>query len=236
MSSSSLPRDLISITALSLRTPSLASDLWQRPSKSQPLLVSLSIATDVRAEASADSLLGDSLNYGTVTKAIEKAVSELPPSLDAEGLPLEVLAELLAKVVLFKAKAPNVRLELSRPRALLSAESIGVEIYRSTSDYLPDSSESPNTFILDPKSTSPRGDRLFVRALRRSIIIGVNQCEREDEQEVIADFDFFAGDMTNRLASGARAGWEGWRKVVKQLESVRLVLSPPFVCLPLVSR
>lgn len=221
MSSPSGPRDLISVTSLSLRTPALASDHWQKASKDQPLFVSLSISTDVREEADTDSLLGDSFNYGTVTKCIEKAVAELPPAQDADGIPLEVLAEQLAQVVIFKAKAPNVRLELTRPRALLSAESVGVEIYRSASDYLPSTAGSTGTRELDPASSSPDGDRFFVRALRRLIIIGLNPPERLDEQEIIADFDFFAGGMANRLANGARAGWVGWRQVVKQLESVR---------------
>lgn len=212
------PRDIISITGLSLRSSYLPLDLWQRPSKSQPLLCNVSIATSITSEASTDSLLTDSLNYGTVTKAIEKAVAELKPE---EGdLALEVLAELLARTIIFKASAPNVRLELYRPRALLSAESVGVEIYRQASDYLPPKSASPVDRDLDPKSTSPFGDKLVVKSLRRLIVIGLNACERLDEQEVIVDLEFGADEMILPYAGLAREGWKGWKGVVKQVEEV----------------
>jgi len=228
-------RDLIVVTDLELRTPYLQVDHWQRPSKEQPLVCTLSIRTDVDQEAQQDNLLQDSLNYGTVTKAIESYIANLPPPLkeeEEEGTPLEVLAEEIAKVVLFKASAPNVRLELRRPRALLTADSVGVTIYRSRSDYSSSSSKLPlssstssppsslDQYTLLSTSTALQKDILFVRGLRRYIIIGLNPCERLDEQEVIVDLEFSAPPDEMRLANGARAGWFGWRSMVKQLESV----------------
>lgn len=223
-------RDLIVVTDLQLRTPNLQPDHWQRPSKDQPLICTLSIRTDVDQEAQQDNLLQDSLNYGTVTKAIETYIANLqpPPTQEEEGIPLEVLAEEIAKVVLFQASAPNVRLELRRPRSLLTADSVGVTIYRSRSDYTSPSSKpsfssslpSLDQYTLLSTSTAPRNDILFVRGLRRYIIIGLNPCERLDEQEVIVDLEFSAPDDEMRLTNGARAGWAGWRSMVKQLESV----------------
>ncbi|GAA5934261.1 hypothetical protein JCM1841_005418 [Sporobolomyces salmonicolor] len=223
-------RDLITVTDLQLRTPTLQRDLWQRPAKQQPLVCSLSIRTDVAAEADSDSLLSESLNYGTVTKAIEGHVAKLgapepaASSDQEEGLPLEVLAEDLAKVILFQANAPNVRLELSRPRALLTAESVGVTITRSRSDYIPPTSPSSSKplaseYTLRPDTPALHSDFLFIRALRRLIIIGLNPGELVDEQEVIVDLEFGADEMNVRLANGARAGWTGWRKMVRQVES-----------------
>ncbi|GAA5994600.1 trifunctional dihydropteroate synthetase/dihydrohydroxymethylpterin pyrophosphokinase/dihydroneopterin aldolase FOL1 [Rhodotorula paludigena] len=220
-----MQRDLIRVSDLELRSPSLERDLWQRANKQQPLVCSLEIRTSVQTEADADNLHTDSLNYGTVTKAVEKHVASLSSPSD-EGLPLEVLAEQLCRVVLFGASAPNVRLELRRPRALLTAESVGVVLSRSRADYTlaptppTGSSGQPKSSEYTLRTDSPalKADTLFVRALRRQIIIGLNACERLDEQEVIVDLEFGADDMNTRLASGARAGWAGWRKTVKQIE------------------
>mgnify|MGYP001600782954 FL=1 len=213
------PRDIISITALSLRTPCLERDLWHRPSKPQPLLLSLWISTSITSEASVDNLLGGSLNYGFVTKALEKAVASLDPSSE---IALEVLADHLAATVLFTANAPNVRIELTRPRALLSAAAIGVEIYRTHSDYLTTSSP----YSLDLKSPNSPLDTFFVRSLRRLIIIGINACERLDEQEVIVDLSFSPSTTMPFLGTAARPCWTAWRPVVKSLESVRPPFSP----------
>ncbi|GAA5906728.1 hypothetical protein JCM6882_003287 [Rhodosporidiobolus microsporus] len=226
-------RDEIKVTDLALTTSVLAPDHWQRPSKLQPLVCSLLIRTSVQAEASTDSLLDNSLNYGTVTKAVEGHVALLEQrksEFGTEGIPLEVLADQLAKVVLFKASAPNVLLELRRPRAHLRAESVGVEVFRSRIDYAlsPTFSSSPSTtskpspdhFSLRTDTPSLLSDKLFVRALRRHIIIGLNACEREDEQEVIVDLDFGCDIMNTRLSNGGRACWAGWKGAVKQVEEV----------------
>ncbi|BGP15321.1 trifunctional dihydropteroate synthetase [Rhodosporidiobolus nylandii] len=222
-------RDEIRVTDLSLRTPSLAPDHWQRPQKPQPLLLTLSISTDVSGEASADDLLAESLNYGTVTKVVEAHVAGLAGKEDYgdEGIPLEELAEQLAGLILWKASAPNVLLELRRPRAHLRAESVGVRIFRSRTDYTlsPSASSlsssakpSPSDYTLRTDSPSLAKDTLFVRQLSRQIIIGLNPCEREDEQEVLVDLEFAADEMNVRLSNGARAGWVGWRGMVKKVE------------------
>ena len=217
-------RDTISITELSLRTPHLAPDIWGRTEKSQPLLVSLSIETNVSDEATTDSLLGDSTNYGVVTKALEAAVESLEIEsfgrTAEEGIALEELAELLAKVVILQANAPNVQLELSRSRALLSAESVSVCIYRQRADYEGEPTAAPSQYRLSKESSNWKQDRLVVNGLRRSIIIGVNPCERVDEQEVIVDIGFGSEEM-QAYSGSVRQGWRNWRGVVKSLESVR---------------
>ncbi|BGP24100.1 folic acid synthesis protein [Rhodotorula toruloides] len=219
--------DVIRVTDLVLRTPALAPDHWQRSHKDQPLVCSLEIHTHVDDEADTDNLLADSLNYGTVTKHVERHVRELTVSSSAgegelSGIPLEVVAEQLAKVVIFRAKAPNVRLELRRPRALLAADSIGVVLSRSRSDYSVPSSDSPSdsldTYILLSTATSFANDTLFVRELRRQVIIGLNPCERLDEQEVIVDLEFAAPEDGMIASNGARMGWLGWRGAVKRAE------------------
>jgi len=225
---SNATRDLITVTALQLRSSSLQPDHWLRSGKDQPLLCTLQIATDVSDEAQVDNLLGNSLNYGTVTKTVEQAVADYPAYAAAtsqEGeAELEVVAEYLAKHIIFEANAPNVQLELCRPRALLTAEAIGVSIYRTRADYAkpsPTTTHKPNPaeYTLRHSSINPSEDTLFVRTLRRLIIIGLNPCELVDEQEVICDFEFYPDPMEPLLKNGARAGWQGWRTAVRTLEA-----------------
>ncbi|GAA5843785.1 hypothetical protein JCM3766R1_000541 [Sporobolomyces carnicolor] len=218
-------RDLITVSDLELRSSSLQVDHWQRPSKEQPLVCTLSIRTDVDSEAEHDDLLQDSLNYGTVTKEIEQFVAELDRT--EQDLPLEFVAEEIAKVVLFRANAPNVHLSLRRPRALLTADCIGVSITRARSDYSQPRRDSaslgsqPRPLLSDyallASSKNPLEDTFFVKGLRRYIIIGLNPCEREDEQEVIVDLDFYA--ESHEMINNARVAWSGWRGMVKQLEN-----------------
>lgn len=241
-------RDEISITDLTLRTEFLEKDLWNRNLKLQPLNLNLKIKTEVINEALTDSLLEESLNYGKVTKVIEKVIKDLNSLIpnnqqslevviESKGIPLEVIGELLCKFIIFKGKAPNVELELIRPRALLSAKNIGIKLFRSKSDYLLPASLSssttpiePQDYILSPTSLSPLEDKFFITDLRRLIIIGVNDCERLDEQEIILNLEFSvptlpqSEDMSSYIAyTGTglgRIGWKGWREIVKKLESV----------------
>lgn len=247
-------RDQISITDLELRTEYLERDLWNRKLKLQPLNLNLKIKTTVIDEALTDSLLEESLNYGKVTKVIEKVIKDLDsliPNQSIEGvevveskeIPLEVIGELLCKFIIFKGKAPNVELELTRPRALLTSKNIGIKLFRSKSDYLspsPSSSSAtttpiePQDYILSPHSLSPSNDKFFITDLRRLIIIGVNDCERLDEQEVILNLEFsiptLPQDMSSCIAyTGTglgRIGWKGWREVIKKVESVSLYFFP----------
>lgn len=209
--------DVISVTGLQLRTASLQPDLWLRPDKDQPLVCSLRVETTIHQEADADNLLAESLNYGSITKAIEAHVAQLP---EGASLALEVLAERIARVVLFECHAPNVRLELERPRALLTAAAVGVSIRRTRDDYCDDPVSSAR---LKPTATNPDQDTLYIRQLERHIIIGLNPGERLDEQKVLVDLEFRHEPPTNDMT--ARPGWQGWRGAVKRVEQVSCALS-----------
>ncbi|KAM0789125.1 hypothetical protein ACM66B_003179 [Microbotryomycetes sp. NB124-2] len=203
-------RDLICITDLSLRTTALELDLWQRPApREQPLLVSLTVKTDVESEADSDALGQESFNYGSITKAIEKTVKEIPSTLiqGQTHVAIEEIAERIARVVITQCNAPNVDLEVLAPRVLLSAEAVGVRVFRRQSDCA-----SPLIPIKD--------DQFIVKNLRRQIIVGLNPPERVDEQEVIVNLACWADEtMLSRLANGGHVGWAGWRHMVKQVES-----------------
>ncbi|GAA5881122.1 hypothetical protein JCM3774_000880 [Rhodotorula dairenensis] len=203
--------DVISVTGLQLRTPALEEDLWLRTGLDQPLVCSLDVDCDVLAEAKLDQLLTDSLNYGSITKALERHVRSLSAEQHA-SLPLEVLADRLARVVLFDCHAPNVRLNLERPRALLNAQAVGVSIYRTRT----------------PETRHSAQDKLYVRQLSRQIIIGLNPQERLDQQTVLVDLEFTHAPQDHDhdhdqemlpVAAKARPGWRGWRDAVKRVEN-----------------
>lgn len=194
--------DVISITDLQLRCPFLESDHWGRPQKDQPLVCNVSISTNVASEARIDDLLpdGQSCNYGAITKAIEKSVNLFGTSVtEREGVALEVLAESLAKAVLNQG-APEVTLTLERPRAHLSARSIGVSINRTRS------------------GTLSKADKFIVKSLERDVIIGLNEPERHDLQRILVDLTFESVPMVH---TQARKAWSAWKPVLKQVEQVR---------------
>lgn len=205
---------MIAVTGLQLRTASLQPDLWLRPDKDQPLVCSLKVETTIHQEADADNLLAESLNYGSITKAIEAHVAQLP---EGANLALQVVAERIARVVLFECHAPNVNLELERPRALLTAAAVGVSIHRTRDDYCDDRVSS--SAQLKPTATNPNQDTLYIRQLERHIIIGLNPGERLDEQKVLVDLEFKHEPTTSDMT--ARPGWQGWRGAVKRVEQVR---------------
>lgn len=213
-------RDEISVESLSLRCSKLSEDLWLREARDQPLFVTLAVSTDIQEEAGKDNLLDDSLNYGKATKLVEGRIKSI--NTESRTWALEELAEELAQTILFKSPAQNVNLSVVRPRALLQAESVTVSISRSRADYLP--VESGQLRQLSPKSANSPRDRFAINKLRRSIVIGINACERLDEQEVIVEFEFGVPEeemLTPWKGLAPREGWKGWRAVVKECEKVR---------------
>lgn len=218
-------RDVVSVTGLQLRTAALEADLWQRTAVDQPVVCSLAVECDVLAEAEHDRLLADSLNYGAVAKALQAHVARLDlesdPAAPAPAVALEVLAEQLARVVLVECHAPNVALQLERPRALLSAEAVGVKIYRTRTRGPADDAAAVVTAVAEVP------DSLYVRRLSRQIIIGLNPQERLDEQTVLVDLEFTADPTDTLLADMPRPGWRGWRGAVKRVENVSLPPPPP---------
>lgn len=218
--------DVISVTELHLRSSRLEPDLWQRPHKLQPVVVSLQVYTNIDNEAHCDNLLAESLNYGAITKQLELEFDQLERANESDDqLGLEIVAELLAHAVLFKCHAPNVTLQVERPRALLTASAVGLSITRAKSDYL---AVEPHRSDLALAADNLAADTFYIRQLRHQIIIGLNPGERIDQQEVIVDLEFKhdpidldCADMHYLLPREVvRPGWQGWRGAVKRVEQV----------------
>ncbi|PWN43669.1 Dihydropteroate synthase [Ceraceosorus guamensis] len=213
--SSSYP-DRIIIEQLSLRAQ-VGVDAWGRR-KFQPLLLDVSVHTDVSSAGRTDHL-PFSIHYGILVKELETFT-------DGKAFAsVDSLIEELAKVCIFICKAPRVTLTLEKPRALLHAAAAGLTISRTAADYAAPKS-SPNASqvsaaelftwpadkdqqassrlrhsmtLLDCRDTSGWQDSIVIRRLNISTILGVNAWERVDRQVVTFDLDVKLATRADRL-------------------------------------
>jgi len=157
--------DLIFVRSLNLKATT-GVDSWRRP-KPQPIRLSLWLKTSVALAGSTDHL-PYSIHYGTVCSAVTRLVEDSNTTFKS----LEHLAEDVAALALgHEIHGGWVKVAIEKPRALLRADSAGISIVRKR---------------------GPRGeaqeegeDRVFINDLRLVTIIGVNQCEREEKQNVV---------------------------------------------------
>lgn len=204
--------DSILLTGLTVRML-VGVDNWERV-KPQPVIIDVRVHTDVSQAGSSDHL-PHSIHYGILTKELENHCS------NERYRSLEALAEGLAKVCIFICRAPRVTLRVHKPRSLLHAHSAGVQITRTASDFLttedknaeevfaPSSTktasilspEQLSTLRLSPSSISASKDRVFVKDLCISTILGVNPWERVDKQVVKINLEIFSGLERLRQAS-----------------------------------
>lgn len=187
-------------------------DNWERV-KPQPVVIDVQVHTDV-AQAGSSDHLPHSIHYGILTKELEAHC------LEARYRSLEALAEGLAKVCIFVCKAPRVTLRVQKPRSLLHADSAGVQITRTAADFVAVSGQSADAELQPGKrsytpppasvlqglrlsSTSmwAAHDRVFVKDLCISTILGVNPWERVDKQVVRINLEIFSGLERLRQAS-----------------------------------
>lgn len=206
--------DSICLTGLSVRML-VGVDNWERV-KPQPIKIDVQIHTDVSKAGKADHL-PHSIHYGILTKELESHCSV------ERYRSLEALAEGLAKVCIFTCRAPKVTLCVQKPRSLLHADSAGVQIIRTASDFVTTdgrnaedafapqsttsivaSTEDQASLRLSGSSYWAQHDRVFVKDLCISTILGVNPWERVDKQIVRINLEVFSG--LERLRQAALIG------------------------------
>ncbi|KAF3923183.1 hypothetical protein ABW20_dc0109266 [Dactylellina cionopaga] len=141
-------------------------DAWHRP-KLQPICVSLRIKTSVGLAGSTDHL-AHSINYGTVCKAAAKALQE--KNYDS----LEHLAETLAGIVLGdELRGEWISVKVEQLKSLLRADAAGLEIVRRKD------------------GVREVQDKVLIKNLKVATIIGVNDCERLERQQVIINLTLY---------------------------------------------
>ena len=99
---------------------------WEREKK-QDILLNLTIFSDLARAGDSDDV-EHTLNYRSITKAIIALVESSSFHL------VEALAAEIARIVVVDFGAPRVVVRVEKPGALRFAESVGVEIDRSSSD------------------------------------------------------------------------------------------------------
>jgi FolB domain-containing protein len=96
----------------------------------QDILINIVMFADTSQAAKSDSI-DDAVNYRTITKHIIDHVESSSDFL------VEKLVNDIARLILTEYSVDRVQVRVEKPGALRFAESVGVEIDRKKSDYLP---------------------------------------------------------------------------------------------------
>jgi FolB domain-containing protein len=189
-----LPRDQITVSELSLQ-PRLAGWAWEPDvPRILPVKLTLTYETDVSRAGASDDLTHSISYSGVSEKIVQMAGSKTWGD-------LWELAQKVAGLALESegtSGAEEVTVRLEHPRAVLGAESAGLEIVRAR------------------EKDIARDDIIFVRGFRADTVIGVNPAERTREQPIILN-------LTGRLPSGTESGpWaDHARTLVQAAKQVR---------------
>ena len=134
--------------------------------KKQPVSVDITIPHDLKASAASDDV-EKSVNYGTLSRALLKAVDD-----GAKFASLEALVDALF-VACFAAfpNVPEATISVVKLRAMPYADNVSITSHRSSS------------------SARLRTDCFSLSKLACNLIVGLNPCEREDKQLVYFDVD-----------------------------------------------
>ncbi|KAJ2494869.1 trifunctional dihydropteroate synthetase, partial [Coemansia sp. RSA 2052] len=222
--------DKIIFRDLQVRTV-LGNDSWERK-KQQPLLITAEIHTSIASAGKTDKVT-ESVHYGIACK---RATSFAESNHKLHSL--EAFAEGIAKACLgVTNRALAVHVVARKPRALLHAEYAGVEIFRTRKEALgswgddlaQDSDETDDEFarrmaLVDAERTAAEAeagklaqeDRIIVKTLSLSTIIGVNLWERHYKQLVHIDLVLHTAKATglDALASDTVPRYRNFRTVV----------------------
>ena len=98
---------------------------WER-TKPQDILINIILFGDLSQPGKSDNI-DDSINYKTVAKGAQSLAE------NCERLTVEALAADIAEYCLGSKGVKKVRVRVEKPGAVRFAESVGVEIERSTS-------------------------------------------------------------------------------------------------------
>ena len=187
----------------------VGKDAWQRPSKPQPLIISIKLFRDI-ADAGETDDISKTSNYGQICKDVQAFMQEGFPNLRHLSRQLVFLAA--SK----KWGARDLHITLTLPKGLLRAEK-GIQHELITGC-------QPRIFIED--STTPLAQETWsINDIKLACIIGVNAHERLKKQIVVVSLKFTADRSTMRHEdqdTWATAQWEG---LVDRVIRVRLLFS-----------
>ena len=122
-----MEEDRIDIQDLLLRGIIGIND-WERE-KQQDILINISLFGDFRSSGDSDDI-ADTVNYRTVTKKVIRHVET------SKRFTVEALASDIARICLEEPGVHRARVRVEKPGALRFARSVGVEIERSSKDFV----------------------------------------------------------------------------------------------------
>ncbi|KAF1981928.1 FolB-domain-containing protein, partial [Aulographum hederae CBS 113979] len=151
-------------------------DQWHRANYPQPASIDCRIRTSI-AEAGKSDDVANTVNYGTLSKAIHK-LAAYSKSFDD----LKAFAEALCKTASETAgndthKDCAVEVTVTLPQALILGEGFGIQLKQD---------KSGKEDALQTQSL-----HAFVRSLRVACVIGINPHERVEKQPVVLDLTFY---------------------------------------------
>jgi dihydropteroate synthase/2-amino-4-hydroxy-6-hydroxymethyldihydropteridine diphosphokinase len=153
-------------------------EAWQRL-KSQPVVISVALYTDVAAAGDTDHVT-KTIHYGHVTKAITKLAET------QHFATLESLAHAVVHLGCVQFGAAKAEVVVEQPKALLHAAASGVKLTRTREDF-------QDGVVETTGEVSGLGieDEIFVKDLRLHTIVGVNPWEREEKQVVVINITVY---------------------------------------------
>ncbi|KAI7903788.1 Dihydropteroate synthase-like protein [Cokeromyces recurvatus] len=160
-------------------------EAWQRL-KSQPVIISVELYTDISAAGNTDHVT-NTIHYGHVTKAITTLVES------RTFKSLEALAHAVVKLCCVQFGAARTQVTVEQPKALLHAAASGVKLMRAIEDYRQSSADEEMT--TGQVSGLGVADEIFVRDLRLHTIVGVNPWEREEKQVVVINLKIYPSSL-----------------------------------------
>ena len=96
--------------------------------KKQDILVNLIMYADIRQAAQTDDI-ADAVNYKSISKRVIQHIE------DGSDFLVEKLVTDLARIIITELGVEKVMVRVEKPGALRFAESVGIEIERSRSDF-----------------------------------------------------------------------------------------------------
>ena len=101
---------------------------WERE-KAQEILINIELFVDLRQAGDSDDLQS-SVSYSTITRRVQAHAET------AGRLTVEALANDLARICLEESRVSRVLVRVEKPGAVRFTRSVGVEIERTSKDYV----------------------------------------------------------------------------------------------------
>ena len=185
-----LSMDRVLVNSLLISELTLSPAPW-KPSKQQPAYIDVCVHTDTSLAGATDDLV-HSTSYSAIANGLRK---HLVPSGHPHPLSAVELAEAAAAYILFALDPPlnssqdRVQVSVTLPDALLHGGRARAQIVRSLQDFDESSHSASGTRAPVCNTPNRRNDSLSVEALEISTVIGLNDCERLEEQPLIVDVE-----------------------------------------------